>query len=134
MILKRITLRSNIVYENIELLTKEEQLRLGINQYVPDVQVAFRCKEGLMLTSAFHIIIIQINTHQRKLKMDRCNRVERLTLSGDNVYEKLCVLDKVHHEEYGIPLIFKPPMEQFVFACNDGMFLANTFHILQIVL
>ena len=131
--LKRITLRSNIVYENIQLLSDEEQQKQGITRYLTEGQIAFKCKDGLIISSAFHVILIQISTHQKKLATDKCNRAARLTLSGDNVYDKLCVLNKKQHQEYNIPLIFRPPMEQLVFACNDGMYIANSFHVLQII-
>lgn len=131
--LKRITLRSNIVYENIQLLTNEEQQILGITRFLTEGQIAFKCKDGLIISSAFHVIIIQISVHQKKLAIDKCNKVKRLTLSGDNVYEKPYMLNKNQHQEYNIPIIFKPPMEQIIFACNDGMYIANSFHVLQII-
>lgn len=131
--LKRITLRSNITYENIQLLTNEEQQKLGITKFLTEGQIAFKCKDGLIISSAFHVIIIQTSIHQKKLATDKCIKIKRLTLSGDNVYEKSYILNKNQHQEYNIPLIFKQPMEQIVFACNDGMYIANSFHVLQII-
>lgn len=129
---ERITLRSNISYPDIQLLTDEEQLK--VTKYLPEGQLSFRCKDGLVITSAFHTIYLRLNSHRKKFNKEVCSAgIHRLTLSGDNVFQHLCVLDKKYHRDYGVPLVFKPPMDQFVFACSDGMFLVNTFHIIQIL-
>jgi hypothetical protein len=125
----RITLRGNLVYENIETINPS---KLGIGTYVAE-QITFRCKDGIIIAPAFHVVCLQLNTHRKKFNNDSCSTIKYLTLSSDNVFTNICVLDKKYYGEFGVPIIFKPPMDQFVFACLHGMYLVNSFHIIQII-
>jgi len=125
----RITLRGNLVYENIETINPS---KLGIGTYVAE-QITFRCKDGIIIAPAFHVVCLQLNTHRKKFNNDSCSTIKLLTLSSDNVFTNICVLDKKYYGEFGVPIIFKPPMDQFVFACLHGMYLVNSFHIIQII-
>jgi hypothetical protein len=125
----RITLRGNLVYENIETINPS---KLGIGTYVAE-QITFRCKDGIIIAPAFHVVCLQLNTHRKKFNNDSCSTIKYLTLSSDNVFANICVLDKKYYSDFGVPIIFKPPMDQFVFACLHGMYLVNSFHIIQII-
>ena len=125
----RITLRGNLVYENIETINPS---KLEIGTYVAE-QITFRCKDGIIIAPAFHVVCLQLNTHRKKFNNDSCSTIKYLTLSSDNVFTNICVLDKKYYGEFGVPIIFKPPMDQFVFACLHGMYLVNSFHIIQII-
>lgn len=134
MYLERITLRGRIVYEKVHLLSIEEQRQKGIPDFLgDDAQIVFKCSEGIYITSAFHTIVAHVSSHKKKIAAKSCSyRLSRITLSGDNVYSNVCVLEEGKHGELGIPIIFKPPLRQFIFSCGDGLFIANTFHMINL--
>jgi hypothetical protein len=128
---ERITLRGKIVYEKVQIFSSDEQKERGLDGLLTDTQITFKCRDGMFITTTFHLVLVQVNYHRVKF-MNECSRkITRITLSGDNVYTNACLLRKDAYEELGIPMIFKAP-DQFVFACPDGLFIANVFHIVKL--
>jgi hypothetical protein len=128
---ERLTLRGKIVYDNVQILMPDEQKDRGLDNILGDNQIVFKCKDGWFITTNFHLMIVHLNSHRVKF-LDCCSRrMKRVTLSGDNVYSPVCLLNRDVWDEMGIPAILKPS-EQFVFACPDGLFVANIFHVLNV--
>jgi hypothetical protein len=128
---ERVTLRSKIVYEKVQILTLDEQKERGLDGLLGEPQIVFKCKDGMFITTTFHLILVQLNHHRTKLHNDCCRKITRATLSGDNVYSDVCLLRKDAYKDAGIPMIFKEA-DQFVFACPDGMFVANVYHVVKL--
>lgn len=126
----RVTIAGNIPLENAEILTNEEQKNLNIKNYFEDAQIAIKCKEGTFVLPEYKItfILIRTNLKARKIRPDIARKVKRLSIAGNMSVSPAWVVHPDKHKDIGVPQIFKP-YDQFVFACDDGLFVTTDFQI-----
>lgn len=125
----RITLDGNIPLEDASILTEGDLENSGILPYFEDAQIVIRNKDGTFVLPQYKIVLIQLNTSTKKIQPPRARRVKRIMIKGNLAFSPACVVNPGEHNSVGVPSIFRT-YEQFVFACNDGLFITTDFNVI----
>jgi hypothetical protein len=128
---QKILMSDNLNYENVEILSTEEQESAGIQNYFEDAQVAFKAKEGMIIAPVYNITYICLDKNRKTLPSTHSRRVSRVTISSEIVQQNAYILDPGASPLVGVPQIF-PPQEQFVIACAEGLFITADYQVVQL--
>lgn len=124
----RVTVGGNIPFENVQILTEEEQH--SMTNFFEDSQIVIKCKSGLFTLPMYKVSLILLS-RSRKLNVSLCEKVKRLSLSGDMTFSPAYILKPENLEASGIPLIFKK-FDQFTFHADEGIYITTDFNITMI--
>ena len=130
---QKILMSDNLNYEDVEILSDEEQKTADIKNYFEDAQIAFKTKEGMIIAPVYNITYICMDRSKKTLPPAHSRMVRRVTISSEIVQQDAHILDPGASPIVGIPQIY-PPQEQFVIACAEGLFITADYQIVQIEL
>jgi hypothetical protein len=128
---QKILMSDNLNYEDVEILSDEEQQAIGIKNYFEDAQIAFKAKEGMIVAPVYNVTYVCLDRSKKTLPPAHSRVVARVTISSEIVQQDAHILDPGASPTVGIPQIY-PPQEQFVVACAEGLFVTADYQIVQL--
>ena len=93
-------------------------------------QIYFECLDGKFLCDAEDITIIQLSNHSIVPRRAKGQRITRLSLEGNVVYDNAFLISDLSNLD--IPNIFGDG--QIAFVANDGLYITTDYKVILIQL
>jgi len=125
---------NSCVYSNVRIFIGAEvdmpQIFKGKRGTGSVNQIYFECLDGKFLCDAEDITIIQLNNHSIVPRNAIGQRITRLSLEGDVVYDNVFLISDL--SGLNIPDIFGDG--QIAFVANDGLYITTDYKVILIQL